>query len=307
MEIRQAAHLIAIADHGSYARAAEDLGITQSALTQSIARFEHDLDVKLFDRGRFGATPTEAGRLLLTRARAIVAEERLAHAELDAFKGAKHGDLRVGVGKSVVQHLMPEALVAFARKHPRIVVTAFEGWSTELYTRLLRGDLDFVVSAAVPSAVVDPELAQERLFVQHEVVVVGRAHPLAQVPAPGLSDLVGQHWVVPPAGTRRVEHLQAIFQAAGAEAPTRFTRTDSVTMLFEMVRLGAAVGWATVELMDEGYGPELVVLDIPELASERHATITTRRRTRPSPLAVSLMDEIRRRAKAGVAGGGRAS
>jgi len=307
MEIRQAAHIVALADHGNYARAAEALGITQSALTQSIARFEADLDVKLFDRGRFGAVPSEAGRLLLTRARAIIAEERLARAELDAFKGASHGDLRIGVGKSVVQHLMPEALAAFARKRPRIVVTAFEGWSTDLFSRLLRGDLDFVVSAAVPSITVDSELTQEMLFIQHEVVVVGSGHPLARIGTPTLADLVGQHWVVPPAGTGRVRLLQGIFQSAGLEAPTRFTRTDSVTMLFEMIRLGVAVGWATVELLAENGGDGLVALDVQELAAERQATITLRRRTRPSPLALSLLDEVRRVAAVGYARYGRAS
>jgi DNA-binding transcriptional LysR family regulator len=307
MEIRQATHLIALADHASYARAAESLGITQSALTQSIARFEAELDVRLFDRGRFGATPTEAGLMLLDRARAIVAEERLARAELEAFKSATYGDLRIGVGKSVVQHLMPEALSAFARKRPRIVVTAFEGWSTELYARLLRGELDFVVSAAVPSITIDPELVQELLFIQHEQVVIGQSHPLARKPAPKLADLVDQHWVVPPAGTRRVRLLQGIFQGAGLEAPTRFTRTDSVTMLFEMIRLGAAVGWATIELMTDALREGLVVLDVPELAADRQATITMRRRSRPSPLALSLMQEVRQVAAHGYSRYGRAS
>lgn len=307
MEMRQAAHIVALAAHANYARAAESLGITQSALTQSIARFERELAVKLFDRGRFGASPTEAGRLLLTRARAIIAEERLARAELDAFKGATHGDLRIGVGKSVVQHLMPEALTAFSRKRPRVVVTAFVGWSTELFMRLLRGDLDFVVSAAVPTTMIDPELTQQPLFPQHELVAVSEQHPLAGKPNPVLADLVDQHWIVPPAGTGRARLLQGIFQAAGLPAPTRFTRTDSVTMHSRLISLGSAVGWTTVELLAEGGSDGLVTLDIPELATTREASITMRRRTRPSPLARSLIEEVERVASHGYGRFGRAS
>lgn len=307
MEMRQAAHIVALAAHANYARAAESLGITQSALTQSIARFESELAVKLFDRGRFGASPTEAGRLLLTRARAIIAEERLARAELDAFKGATHGDLRIGVGKSVVQHLMPEALTAFSRKRPRVVVTAFVGWSTDLFMRLLRGDLDFVVSAAVPTTMIDPELTQQPLFPQHELVAVSERHPLAGKPNPVLADLVDQHWIVPPAGTGRARLLQGIFQAAGLPAPTRFTRTDSVTMHSRLISLGSAVGWTTVELLAEGGSDGLVTLDIPELATTREASITMRRRTRPSPLARSLIEEVERVASHGYGRFGRAS
>jgi len=307
METRQAKHIISLADHGSYARAAEALGITQSALTQSIARFESEIGVQLFDRGRFGAAPTEAGRLLLTRARAISAENRLAHAELDAFKGATRGDLLIGVGKSVVQHLIPEALARFARMRPNVVVTALEGWSTDLFAQLLRGDLDFVVSAAVPSSAIDPELAQQVLFEQHEVLVVGASHPLAGRRDVALADLVGQLWLAPPAGTGRVRQLQGVFQAAGLPAPVRFMRTDSVTLLFELVRLGVAIGWATVELMAEREDNSIVALNIEELAMTRTASITMRRRTRASPLATVLIEEIKRVAAADLKRLGRAS
>ncbi len=188
LELRHIRHLIRVADQGNYARAAEELGITQSALTQSIAKLESELGVKLLDRGRFGASATEAGRLLLGRARQIDAEARLATQELEAYKGGSRGDVRIGVGKSLVHGLLPQAIARFTMQRPDVVVTAFEGISGDLFGRLLRGELDLVISAPAPSVSVDPDLSQKALFEQHSVVVVGPTHPLAARQAASLAD-----------------------------------------------------------------------------------------------------------------------
>jgi len=291
LELRHIRHLMRVADHGNYARAADDLGITQSALTQSIAKLEGELGVKLLDRGRFGAVLTEAGQLLLTRGRQIDAEARLATQEIEAFKGGTRGDVRIGVGKSLVHGLLPDAIARFARLRQDVVVTAFEGISGDLFARLLRGELDFVVSAPGPGTAVDPDLSQKPLFEQHAVVVAGPTHPLATAETVTLADLRDTHWVVTPTGMGRVMQLRATFTAAGIVPPTRFIRTDSSVLMDQLVMRGAGIGLATAELLQAG-GPGFVELRVPELLETRWATITKRRRSRLQPLAAALENTI---------------
>lgn len=294
MELRQLRYVIAIAEQGNFARAAAGLNVTQSALTQSIARLERELDVRLFDRGRFGATPTEAAHLLMLRGRAMLSEERQVLRDIEALKGAGSGDIVIGVGKSMVNHIVPAAIVRFNRRHPDVVITAHEGWSSELFVRLLRGELDFVVSAAVSQLPVDPELAQEELFIQHEEVVIAADHPLADGRTVGLGDLADLHWIAPPFGNGRVRHLQQVFRDAGLPPPTRFTRTDSIGVLMALIRAKLGVGWATLELVGDYAQHGLQVLPLPELTEERRACLTFRRRSRMGRLAEQLAGEVRR-------------
>jgi len=287
MELRQIRYLIKVVEHGSYARAAEALGITQSALTQSIAKLESEVGVKLLHRGRFGVSPTDAGEMLLGRAALIDAEARMASQELEAYRGGTRGDVRIGVGKSLVNWLIPDALARFAAQRPDVVVTAWEGISGELFQRLVKGELDFVVSAPTPNLTLDRDLTQQVLFEQHEIVVLGSDHPLAAIEAPTLRDLHDCHWVVTPLGMGRVSHLREVFAAAGLVPPRRFIRTDSAVLMERLVEMGAGLGLGTTEMLMPG-GKSLVELRIPELMTTRRACITKRRRSRLPPLAAHL-------------------
>lgn len=297
MELRQLRYVIGIAEHGNFARAAMTLNVTQSALTQSVARLEKELGVRLFDRGRFGATPTEAAELLMVRGRAMLSEHQQVLRDIGALKGAASGDVVIGVGKSVVHHLVPKAIARFNRRRPEVVVSAHEGWSSELFVRLLRGELDFVVSAAVPQLIIDGDLVQEDLFVQHEKVVIAVDHPLADGRNVTLADLADQHWIVPPFGNGRVRYLQQVFRDANLPPPARFTRTDSVALLMALIRSKLGVGWATLELVGDHAQHGLRVLPLPALTEERRACLTYRRRGRMGRMPEQLAGEIRRTAQ----------
>ncbi|MEQ8403452.1 MAG: LysR family transcriptional regulator [Oceanicaulis sp.] len=295
MDVRQVTHFLALVETGNFARAADKVGITQSALTQSIGRLEQQLGARLFERGRFGASLNDAGELLLPRAKLIDAERRLAMAEFDALKHASRGEVSIGIGKSVTQWCVPTALQRFHRRRPHVAVTAVEGWSADLYRKLLHGELDFVVSAPLPDLAVDDELAQEHLFFQHEALVISQRSPIASKPEIELADLADLRWIVPPVGSGRVRHVQHVFMQAGLEPPTKFLRTDSVQLLMAYVEAGPAVAMVTLELISPANNAGAFrVLDFKEFAEERAATLTRRRRSRLRPHAEALAVEFRK-------------
>ncbi len=294
MDLKQLRYFIALAEHGSFARAASRLGITQSALTQSVARLEAALQARLFERGRFGATITDAGSLLLPRAKLICAEANLAESEMQETRGLTRARVSIGVGKSLAYDLVPMAMRNTLARHPDMLITSIEGWSSELFVKLLNGDLDFVVSAPLPGIAVDLDLRQELLYEQQEAVIVGQAHPLAGRSDVALCDLVDVLWLIPPSGWGRSHFLQRRFQDAGYDPPRRFIRSDSSAIGISLVRLGVAVSLGILEVMAETMpAQDYKVLPIPELTCRRPVQMTFRKRGRLQTAASILSAEIR--------------
>ncbi len=145
VELRHLAALEAVSREGSFGRAATALGYTQSAVSQQIATLERIVDEKLVDRpgGPKPVSLTEAGRLLLRHAEAIVARIAAAQADLTALRDGEAGTLRVGIYQSIGQRILPELMRRFAAAWPLVDVALTESASDEELLELVeRGELD---------------------------------------------------------------------------------------------------------------------------------------------------------------------
>src|SRR5688500_15036612 len=145
VEVRHLAALEAVAREGSFGRAAEALGYTQSAVSQQIGTLERIVGERLLERpgGPRAVTPTEAGRLLLRHAEAIVARLRAAEADMTALRDGGAGALRVGTFQSVGAKILPELLRRFLALWPRVEFELKESASDdELLELVERGELD---------------------------------------------------------------------------------------------------------------------------------------------------------------------
>jgi DNA-binding transcriptional LysR family regulator len=294
LDLKQLRYFLAICKSGTYARASEELGITQSALTQSIVRLEHNLDVRLFERGRHGATLTPHGQLLYPRAQVMLAEAEAAASELRHTTEQSRAKVAVGLGKSIVGNLMPEAIRRMRTTRPDVALTVVEGWSPELYGKLLQGELDFVVSAPLPHYAVDLELRQEQLFTQHEAVLIGRRHPLAGREKIDLAELSRCLWLLPPEGNGRSRFLRRVFQDAGLDPPAQSVRSDCTQIGIGLLRNGLAVAHGVLEVVREQMSDdEFRVVPIPALSLERPVYVTLRRRSRLQSAAHLFLDVVR--------------
>src|ERR1700694_1188478 len=144
LELRHLIALQAVAHQGTFGRAAAQLGYTQSAMSQQIAALEDLVGQRLIERarGQPSVDLTEAGRLLLAHADAVLARLQAAQADFDAFGQGALGVLRVGTYQSVSTHILPALMRDFSAAWPHVEVSLTEAPSDDLLPLVERGELD---------------------------------------------------------------------------------------------------------------------------------------------------------------------
>lgn len=145
MTQNELAYMLAIAEHGSVSKAAEELFIAQPSLSEALAKIEQEMGKPLFSRTRNGLTPTALGLDYLEMARQIQARYRQMLAELEEYREMRRGRLTFGIPMNLGTCLLPGILPAFYQMYPGISVDFRENNSTELDKLLLTGKIDFSI------------------------------------------------------------------------------------------------------------------------------------------------------------------
>src|SRR5262245_48825256 len=155
--------LLAIAEHGTFTRAAAAQRISQPAMSSAIARLEKQLGVRVLERGRHGADLNEFGRLLVRHARGLHALLGQAKAEIDLKRLGYEGPLKIGGTPVTLIELIPAAIERLTRGNPRISITVMEGVDEALLDKLRAGEIDGMVSGGGQGPP-PPDIAQEELL-----------------------------------------------------------------------------------------------------------------------------------------------
>jgi DNA-binding transcriptional LysR family regulator len=143
LDLRRMRYFVAVAEELHFRRAAERLGISQPPLSQQIQALEQDLEVALFERNRQKVFLTDAGRLLLERARRILAEVETTRAELRGAASGESGNLRVGfTGSAGLMPFLHRALLGFRTAYPAVRLTLQEMPSLDQIAALHQRELD---------------------------------------------------------------------------------------------------------------------------------------------------------------------
>lgn len=174
MNLKQLEVFIAVAESGSFSRAAELTFLTQSTVSQHILSLEKEYDLKLLDRTGKGALLTEAGKLLLVHARRVVEEARDVSTALTRFRGLSEVDLKVGGSNIPACYMIPECIPAFRDKHPGVIITLLQGDSRETLERLKREEVEF---ALVGTRFTEKKIVYKPLALDKISLVVPAGHP----------------------------------------------------------------------------------------------------------------------------------
>jgi DNA-binding transcriptional LysR family regulator len=294
MDPRKLEHFLAVIEHGQFNLAAEATGVSQQAVSKAIAKLEDELGVPLFERSAFGATPTVFGRALERRAQTILAETRLANAELNALSGAKLGTLSLGVGLTVARGIMARAIHRFRAQRPGIGISATVDISQVLFQQLLRGEIDIAVSSPPEYVEVPPDITTAPLFIEKDMLMVRAGHPLASRQTVALADLVPYPWLAPRNNHGIWLRICQAFAAAGIAPPQDVVRTDSAPLVLGLLAEEDCVCLLGREMMRHELGRgELVALDVPALCPSRPAILSYRSKGPLSPAAKAFIPLLR--------------
>ena len=240
MELRQLTYAVAVAETGSFTRAAHRCFVVQSALSHQIARLEGELGTRLFERTSRQVRVTAAGEAFLGPAREALAAIERARGEVAAAGSEIRGRLSIGTITPLTAVDLPDLLAAYRDRHPAVHVT--------LRARLVRDLLQEVREHACDLAFVDtrPEgppagLAGRVLAREDLVAIVPHGHRLAGAAHVTPARLAEEDMVDMPPGSGIRRHNDAAFAAAGATRTVAF-EADTMALLEQLVGRGLGIG-----------------------------------------------------------------
>ncbi|MBY0253444.1 LysR family transcriptional regulator [Methylobacterium radiotolerans] len=207
MTLDQLRIFVAVAERQHVTRAAEALNIVQSAVSAAVSGLEGRHAVKLFHRVGRGIELTDAGRIFLGEARAVLARAEAAELVLSDLSGLRRGVLRVHASQTIASHWLPRHLVAFRAAYPEIAVRLAVGNTADVAQAVNQGasELGFVEGEIDDPALASTAVAQDRL-----VLVVPPNHPFAATDMLGPDDLIAHPWVLREEGSG----TRSVFEAA---------------------------------------------------------------------------------------------
>jgi DNA-binding transcriptional LysR family regulator len=288
VEVRHLAALQALADEGSFGRAADRLGYTQSAISQQIATLERLVGERLVERpgGPRPISLTEAGVLLLRHAQSIVARLQAAHADLKALRAGEAGTLHIGTFQSAGARLLPEIMRRYKDRWPQVEIGLDELEDDEIAVAVERGEID-VGFVLLP--VGDAPLEATELLRDPHVLIVAAGSPLASR-RPTLCEVAAES-LVGFRDSHAVAQIVAAFRAEGVEPHWAYRSNDNPTI---QGLVAAGVGVAvmprlTVDLADK----RIAVVDLAGSVPSRVVALARHRDRYYSPAARAFIETAR--------------
>jgi DNA-binding transcriptional LysR family regulator len=177
MDIRNMRQLLAIQSHGSFAKAAQALGMSQPSLSAAIARLEDQLQVTLLERTAQGSHLTPIGELIAERASKVISEAEQIVRDAALAAGGEVGAVRVGIGTSLSHNFAPRLVRALATNFPALSLTIEMLERNRMLPMVKSRELDVII-CALGDALEDPNLVATEVLRTHAVAVAHPSHPL---------------------------------------------------------------------------------------------------------------------------------
>ncbi|HWF74951.1 MAG TPA: LysR family transcriptional regulator [Solirubrobacteraceae bacterium] len=290
MELRQLHYLVALAEERHFTRAAAREHIAQPALSQQIRRLEDEVGLPLVERTTRRVALTEAGVLLVARARRILAEVDAAQTELQALRGVQSGHVTVGAMHTMGPVDVSLALAIFHERHPGVELTVRENSSEELAEMLRVDELDLAF-LSVTERIESHGLGLQQLVSEELVAVLPRDHRLAGRRRIRMAELSAERFISYRDGSRLREVLVSAGRDAGFEPHVTLESNESQRIRGLVAR---GLGVAILPRSDaEGPGAEIAAVTLTSPGLTRDITLAWREGRRHAPAAAEFLDLAR--------------
>jgi DNA-binding transcriptional LysR family regulator len=210
-----------VVQHGSMAKAASQLGISQPSVSEVIAELEHALGARLFDRHPRGVEPTVYGEALLTRTRAVFDELRQGVKDIEFLSDPTSGEVRIGCSVAASVTFLRSIIQAFSEAFPRVVLRIAEVPVTA-YSGLRERKYDLILEWSVTPYLRDilgNDVNIEVLFDDPFVVVAGPQSRWSRRRKIDLAELAGERWILGAPTTANYVEITGAFRARELTMP----------------------------------------------------------------------------------------
>ena len=289
MELANLAAFVAVAEHGGFSAAAEQLHLTQPAVSKRIAQLESQLEARLFDRIGRQVLPTEAGQLLLPRARALLAEAEAARLALRDLGGEVGGSLRLISSHHIGLHRLPPLLRRFSARHPQVALELQFMDSEQAWNEVLHARAELALTTLGPAT---PPLQATKVWDDPLCFVAAPTHPLAQRKKLTLADLAAHPAVLPEPHTFTHRIVADAFSRHALPLRLRMT-SNSMETLRMLTSVGLAWGVLPQTMLDRN----LRALPVAGVRLSRQLGCITHAGRTPSRAARAFIDLLQQQAR----------
>lgn len=289
MTLEQLRIFLAVAERQHVTQAAEALNLTQSAVSAAISALEARHGVHLFDRVGRRIELTEAGRLFVPEARAVLDKAETASLMLADLAEQTSGRIRIHASQTVASYWLPERLVRFHTLHPQVAIDLTVGNTTQVARAVTEGAADLGV---VEGTITQKELAVETVATDTLVVVVAPDHPFAKAGTVDLGEMRRATWILREAGSGTRAEFENWLTAHGIH-PEELEITLALPSN-EAVLAAIAAGSGAGVLSERAVSAAVTagrVAALPLAGAERHF-FTIRHRARHRTKAVAALEAM---------------
>lgn len=285
-------HVVAVARAGSFTAAAGIAGVTQSAITRSVADLERQIGYSIFLRTSRGAILTEQGRDFVERAQRLLEDTRELLQRPQGSEDAYAGVLRIGVCPASMEFHVIEPLALLLRKHPSIRLDVTGATFERTVQQLRSGGID--VAIGFEAAFGDwPDLRRQAIFNANQVALfVRRGHPILEIRRPTLKTLARYDFVSPSDSRPYGAVIRALYEDNGTDWRKRVHVADFFPLVKQIVAATDAIGVMALGFAERSasFAQQFAVLDtVNPFAESSPMCCAIRARWEVKPAARALM------------------
>jgi DNA-binding transcriptional LysR family regulator len=291
-----------VVQRGSMAKAAQQLGVSQPAVSEVIAGLEHALGVRLVDRSAHGIEPTIYGDALLRRSVAVFDELNQGVRDIEFLSDPTIGDVRIACTESLWYAFLPETILRFSELYPRVKVHAdliadskdFRGLHERRYDCMLQRVPELLFDEHVAD-----ELNVEPLFDETVIVVAGAHTKWARRRKIDLAELIDEPWTLGGPGTWNHALANEIFRSRGLRVPEPRVAAVSITLRARLVAAGPYLAAFLPSVLRQLYADHYALMALPvDLPAKPYsASIATLKNRTLSPVVERFLACVREVAK----------
>lgn len=246
MELRHLKTFQTITETGSFSVAAEKLQYAQSTITLHMQQLESELKVQLFSRHGRKLQLTTAGRALQEHVNQLLYRAAELQQTMTDLVAGEAGHLRIGCIEPVASLYLPDILIEFCQKHPKVRLTLEMGITQTVSQRVAKGELDLAICSSPPAHL---GLTFEALFTDPIILILPRSHALSKKDLITIQDLAGERILLTEQNCPYRELLERTFSAHGIN-PYSGLEIISMEAIKRMVAGGLGIGLISAAFKD---------------------------------------------------------